>query len=300
VPKIVLTPFLGLGLLNLNKPAGISSRQAVNLVQRLVRPAKTGHAGTLDPLAAGVLVVGLGGATRLVEYVQRMPKRYRGTFLLGRRSPTEDIEGEVVELPGAPVPTLEQIESAAQRFVGRIEQRPPAYSALKIGGRPAYKLARQGKPVELALRPIEIFSIDVASYEYPELVLDVRCGSGAYIRSLGRDLAAALGTAAVMSALIRTAVGGFQIEQSVDPRALTPENLPDYLLPPLRAVEYLPRVELSADQTTRIRNGQLIPRGEELLPGDEVAAVDPDGRLIGILAPTEDGRWRSLRILSGG
>ena len=189
------------GLLNLNKPAGMTSRDVVNIVQRLSRPAKAGHAGTLDPLADGVLVVCVGSATRLIEYVQRMPKRYVGTFLLGRQSPTEDIEGEVTELPDAPVPTREQIEAAARRFVGRIEQRPPAFSALKIRGRPAYKLARQGKPVELAPRPVEIYRIEVKKYRYPELVLEIDCGGGTYVRSLGRDLAESLGTAAVMSAL---------------------------------------------------------------------------------------------------
>ena len=120
------------GLLNVNKPVGMTSRDVVNIVHRLSRPAKAGHAGTLDPLAQGVLVVCVGSATHLIEYVQRMPKQYVGTFLLGRQSATEDIEGEVVEVPGAPVPTREQIVAAAVRFVGRIEQRPPAFSALKF------------------------------------------------------------------------------------------------------------------------------------------------------------------------
>lgn len=297
------------GLLILNKPRGMSSRQAVNVLQRLARPAKAGHAGTLDPLAAGVLVVCVGGATRLIEYVQRMPKRYIGTFLLGRQSPTEDIEGELSELPAAPVPTREAIESAARGFVGRIEQRPPAFSALKLGGRPAYKLARQGKPVALKPRPVEIHRIDVVAYQYPELVLDVACGSGTYIRSLGRDLAESLGTAAVMSALVRTEIGGFRIEQSVSPGELTGDNWLAFLQPPLRAVEYLPRVQLSADEAARIRNGLTIEGGGgrgtgggNLSPAasqshNEVAAVDPAGQLVGILGPLSSGQWRPLRNL---
>ena len=175
------------GLLSLSKPSGMTSRQAVDVVQRLARPVKAGHAGTLDPLATGVLVVCVGGATHLIEYVQRMPKRYTATFLLGRQSPTEDVEGAVVELPHAPVPAGEQIEAAAQRFVGRIDQRPPAFSALKIHGRPAYKLARQGRPVTLQPRPVELYRIEVKSYRYPELILEVECGGGTYVRSLGRD-----------------------------------------------------------------------------------------------------------------
>src|SRR3972149_1595212 len=122
------------GILNINKPAGLTSRRVVDMVQRLVRPAKVGHAGTLDPLATGVLVVCVGAATRLIEYVQRMPKSYVGTFLLGRQSPTEDVEGHVVELPNPPIPTLEQIHQAASNLTGNIFQRPPAFSALKING----------------------------------------------------------------------------------------------------------------------------------------------------------------------
>src|SRR5205823_5221065 len=147
-------------------------------VQRLVRPHKVGHAGTLDPLATGVLIVAIGPATRLVEYIQRMPKTYQGTFLLGRTSNTEDVEGAVVELPNAAVPMREEILAAIPRFLGTIEQRPPAFSALKIAGRSAYKLARRGEAIELAPRPVEIHAIDLLGYQYPELELRVRCGSG--------------------------------------------------------------------------------------------------------------------------
>ncbi len=287
----------------------MTSRRAVDLIQRLARPARAGHAGTLDPLATGVLVVCLGAATRLIEYVQRMPKRYRGTFLLGRMSPTEDIEGEVTELPGAPIPTVEQIAAAAGRFVGRIAQRPPAFSALKIHGRPAYKLARQGRAVELAPRPVEIHGIEIVEYRYPELIVDVACGGGTYIRSLGRDLAESLGTAAVMSALTRTAIGRFTIETAVDPNELTADNLPRYLLPPLVAIESLPHVQLSADEVTHIRYGQTVdwagrpldvslqplavsPCGEEI---PEIVALDPSGEFIGILALDAAGHLRTLR-----
>jgi tRNA pseudouridine55 synthase len=297
------------GLLSVNKPAGMTSRQVVDVVQRFAWPAKAGHAGTLDPLAQGVLVICVGSATRLIEYVQRMPKGYVGTFLLGRRSPTEDIEGDVSELPDAPVPTPEQIETAARRFLGRIEQRPPAFSALKVRGRPAYKLARQGKQVELKSRPVEIYGIEVKAFQYPELVLEITCGGGTYIRSLGRDLAESLGTAAVMSALQRTSIGGFRVQQALDPRGLTRDNWLTFLQPPLRAVEYLPRLQLSAEEVTRLRNGLTIAvRGEGrgmAGAGDErgtaskdFAALDPAGQLVGILAPGAPGQWHSVRILS--
>jgi tRNA pseudouridine55 synthase len=249
---------------------------------------------------------------RLIQYVQRMPKRYVGTFLLGRQSPTEDIEGEVTELPDAPVPTREQIAAVAQRFVGRVDQRPPAFSALKVAGRRAYKLARQGRQPELAARPVEIRRIEVRAYEYPELVLDVECGSGTYIRSLGRDLAESLCTAAVMSGLVRTAIGGFRIEDAVDPDGLNRDDWLRWLLPPLRAVACLPRVQLSADEAERIRNGLAIllrgegrgERGEERLPlavshetdaSQEFAAIDPAGQLVGILATGRPGELRTVR-----
>jgi tRNA pseudouridine55 synthase len=290
---------LSCGILNLHKPTEMTSRQAVDCVQRLTRPARAGHAGTLDPIATGVLVVCVGAATRLIAYVQRMPKQYTGTFLLGRKSPTEDIEGEITELPNAPIPTLEQIVAATRQFVGRIEQRPPAFSAIKISGRPAYELARKGKPMQLAARPIEIYCIDVAAYQYPELVLNVTCGSGTYIRSLGRDLAESLGTAAVMSALVRSSIGVFSLEDAVDPHNLNAENLPQLLQSPLRAIEYLPRLQLSAEEVTRLRCGLTIsltaedgsPRAE----GQEIVALDPAGQLFGILTPGLPGQLRTLR-----
>src|SRR5262245_52183681 len=142
------------GLLNLQKPPGVTSRRVVDQVDRLVRPAKAGHAGTLDPLASGVLVVGVGQGTKLIEYIQRLPKCYTGTFLLGRTSDTEDIDGQVRELDNPPQPTLEEIMGAAATLTGETLQRPPAFSALKVQGRRAYKLARAGEEVQLEPRPI--------------------------------------------------------------------------------------------------------------------------------------------------
>ncbi len=269
------------GLLNVNKPPGITSRRVVDTVGRLGAPAKVGHAGTLDPLAAGVLVVAVGGATRLVQYVQRMAKRYLGTFMLGRRSVTEDVEGEVVELPGAPVPTHEALEAAAKRLVGRIEQRPPVFSALKIHGRPAYKLARGGKPVELAPRPVDIYRIEVRAYEYPELVLEIDCGGGTYVRSLGRDLAEALGTAAVMSALSRVLIGPFRVEEAVRLDELTRDNW--RRLPPAAiagragfapGAAFRRRGGPSAQRTGRLSRGRAA--GDGALK--ELVAIEPGRR----------------------
>jgi tRNA pseudouridine55 synthase len=301
------------GVLSLNKPTGLTSRQVVDRVQRLARPAKVGHAGTLDPLAGGVLVVCVGAATRLIEHVQQMPKGYTGTFLLGRQSPSEDIEGEVTELDHPPVPTLEQITAAAGALVGLIEQRPPVYSALKVGGRRAYALARKGQPVELKPRTVTVYRIEVLAYAYPELRLAIECGGGTYVRSLGRDLAESLGTSAVMSGLLRTSIGEFRIEEAVDPGQLTSQNWTDYLLPPLAAVGRLPRVELSAEEVAKIRNGCAIPvKGQKggttsqptgarrVLPTGTgpFAGVDAAGRLVAVLTPRGRGLLGPLRNLT--
>lgn len=284
-------------LLNVNKPSGITSRDAVNRVQRLVRPAKVGHAGTLDPLASGVLVIAIGSATRLIEFVQQLPKRYRATFLLGRSSTTEDIEGEVTELIEPPVPTRDEIESAAKRLTGAILQRPPAFSALKVAGRRAYQLARRGETPELAPRPVTIYQLSVVGYEYPVMELEIRCSSGTYVRSLGRDLAESLGTAAVMSALCRTAIGPFCMEGACELDALDAASLPGHLLPPAKAVEHLRRHELSAEEVRSLRQGRPVHSRHER--ADELyAGYGPDGELIGILSLSQPDLITSERILA--
>lgn len=283
------------GILNINKPAGCTSRDVVNRVQRLVKPAKVGHAGTLDPLATGVLVVCLGGATRLIEYVQRMPKTYQGKFLLGQSSASDDIETDVTLLPGAPVPTIEQIEAVLPTFIGTIQQRPPAYSAIKQQGQRAYKLAREGKQFELAERPVEIYEIIVDNYEYPKLQLTLRCGSGTYVRSVGRDLAEALGTKAVMSALERTAVGCFQIEQSLAAETIELATIESQLQPALRAVSELPQVSLSESQWREISHGREIEVQISLSKAGEIAAMNSKGELVALLKPTASQRLRATR-----
>ena len=278
------------GLLNVNKPAGITSRDAVDMVQRLVRPAKVGHAGTLDPLATGVLVICVGAATRLVEYVQRMPKRYVGTFLLGRSSATEDVDGAVTLLPDPPIPLAAQIEAAAEKLVGSQLQRPPAFSALKVAGQRAYDLARRGAPVELQPRAIEVYSLRVVRYGYPELVLDIECSGGTYIRSLGRDLAESLGTAAVMSALVRTAIGPWTVTTAVDPRTLPGSDWQTRLDPLGKALSALTTCELTPADVARVRQGLFISVAAPP-QSQEIAAVDSLGRLVAILVPRGSGQW---------
>ncbi len=291
------------GILNVVKPAGMTSRDVVNRLQRrLPRRTKIGHAGTLDPLATGVLVVCVGQATRLIEYVQRMPKRYVGTFLLGRTSPTEDTDGQVTELENPPVPTEEQIRVAAADWTGEIQQRPPAYSALKVNGRRAYDLARAGKEVTLEPRPVTIYRLDLVRYAYPELVLDVECSSGTYIRSLGRDLAESLGTGAVMSALQRIAIGPFTLERAVELDRLTDEaaRLEDFFLSPREAVSCLPTVTVSPQEVVEFSHGRSIARGADLESAEEYAAIGEEGELIAILVDRGKDRLGPSRFFGGG
>lgn len=285
------------GLLNVDKPAGMTSRDVVNRVQRLVKPHKVGHAGTLDPLATGVLVIAIGPATRLIEYVQRMRKTYQGTFLLGRKSDTEDVEGNIVEVPNAPAPTRQDILAAIPRFLGTIEQRPPDYSALKVAGQAAYKLARRGEAVDLAPRPVEINSMELIRYEYPELELRVQCGGGTYIRSLGRDLAESLATGAVMSKLRRLAIGTFVVADAIHIEHLSGPFIEANLLSPLKALAGLPQIALHDEQIIRVGQGQAISATCNDAV-QEIAAVSGSGQLVAILKPAGDGRLTPLKCFA--
>lgn len=284
------------GLLNLCKPLGWTSRDAVDVVQRLVRPEKVGHAGTLDPLATGVLVVCVGGATRLIEFVQQQRKSYAATFRLGWSSPSDDCETPATELPDAPVPSLEALEEACRRMHGTQWQRPPAYSAVKIGGRRAYRLARAGEAPEVAPRPVEIYALEVRRYAYPDLEITLECGSGTYVRSVGRDLAAAVGAVALMTSLVRTQIGAFRLEDALDAAALTRAALDAALLPPAQAVGHLPQLVLDAAEVVELQQGRPLA-AERLPPGatGSWAALTADGYLAAILTPSRDGRWKPAR-----
>jgi tRNA pseudouridine55 synthase len=285
------------GLLNLDKPPRLTSRDVINRIQRLVKPLKVGHAGTLDPLATGVLVVAIGQATRLVEYVQRMPKSYRATFLLGHTSDTEDVEGQVTALSETPTPTELQIRGALPEFIGTIQQRPPAYSALKVAGERAHELARRGAVVELAARPVQVFDIQLVRYDYPELTLVIRCGSGTYIRSLGRDIARATGTDAVMSALRRESIGTFHVEDAVRLDELSFDAVRQRLLPPVAALGDIPRIEASYDESLRLAQGQAVANRWNVA-APEIAALDAAQHLIAILVPAGPNELRAEKCFA--
>lgn len=205
------------GFLVVDKPLGMSSMRAVSIIRRKAGGLKTGHAGTLDPLATGVLVLALGRATKGIELMMGTPKRYRTVIDLGAFTTTDDREGEREEVAVESPPSLERIDKALEAFKGRIMQRPPAFSAMKVNGKRAYKLAREGKPPRMEPRPIDVHDIEIVNYQWPELELDLHVGKGFYVRSLARELGAALGTGGHCASIRRTAVGPFTLEGAVDP-----------------------------------------------------------------------------------
>ncbi len=283
------------GLLNIDKPPHITSREVVNRVQRIVRPTKVGHAGTLDPLATGVLVVCLGPATRLVPYIQSQSKSYRATFLLGRRSASDDTEEEVEILTDSQIPTRAELDHGLRALRGEIRQRPPLYSAVKIDGRRAYALARAGQQgVQVKERTVVVHQLEIASFDYPQLELLIRCGSGTYVRALGRDLARAVGTEAVMAALRRTAVGNFDVSRAVSPDDLCRESVRSALLAPAEAVAELPQLRVTADEQRKLAQGQDI-RLPAHPHSTEVAAFDAAGNLVAILTPRRPGLLKPAR-----
>lgn len=269
------------GLLNLNKPIGATSRDVVNRISRPLRKIKVGHAGTLDPLASGVLVVCVGAATRLIEYVQRMPKTYRATIRLGATSDTLDADGRVVEMVDPPRPTEAQVRVALMTQVGTIEQMPPQFSALKVAGQRAYDLARAGQNVELAARPVEVYRIELLAYAWPWLEVEIDCGSGTYIRSIARDVGESLGCGGLIGVLTRTRIGPFRQEDAIDAEGLAREAILSLLRPAAEAVGGLPRVEIGAEDLARIIKGQAIP-GRDSIAAGEVALIGPDGELAAV------------------
>ena len=287
------------GLLVIDKPSGITSRDAVNRVQRwFPRKTKIGHTGTLDPLATGVLVVCVGAATRLADYVQAMGKSYASRFRLGAHSTTDDADGTITEHMNA-VPSREQIDVALAAFVGTVEQVPPAVSALKLNGVRAYELARQGKDVALGARAVRIDAIRVTGFAWPWLDVEVDCGKGTYIRSIARDLGAALGCGGLVQTLRRTCVGPFAAEQGL---SLDADPTSVKLLPMTAAVAGMERFTLTADEVRRLRQGQRIaiasaveaPQPPE---ATEVSVLDEMGELVGICV-VEQGQLKSHLVFA--
>ena len=273
------------GVLVIDKPAGISSRQALDRVTSLLPRVKMGHAGTLDPMAAGVLVVCVGKATRLIPYVQRMRKEYQTTLRLGQRSDTHDLEGEVEAVPITEPIARESFESCLPKFRGDLLQVPPQHSAVHVKGRRAYELARAGRTVELESRPVRIDRLICTRFEFPDADLEIECSSGTYVRSLVRDIGDELGCGAVMTRLVRTRIGAFSLEDAIGPNELTQPRILESLRPASDAVQELVTARVPADQLENVRHGCVIGASgfEQKVPaGEECALVDARGEVLAV------------------
>jgi tRNA pseudouridine55 synthase len=260
------------GLLLIDKPSGITSHDAVARVRRALGVKKVGHAGTLDPMATGLLVVGVGRGTRLLRFLGDSPKLYEGTGLLGVETTTLDADGEVVAEASVDV-SEEHLRAAMARFEGDVEQIPPAYSAVKVGGERLYRAARRGEAVAAPARTVRVYAFNLRRFDPPRFEFRVRCSGGTYVRSLVADVGTALGCGAHLAALRRTAVGPLRVEE-----ARPPED-PGPLLPLERAVEHLAVVQLEEEEAVAAGHGRIL--GPAGIPGP-YRAVAPDGRLIGI------------------
>jgi len=287
------------GLVIVDKPGGMTSHDVVARVRRLAGTKKVGHAGTLDPMATGVLVVGVEKATRLLGYLTLTEKEYAATIRLGQSTSTDDAEGEITGTAPADHVTKKKLAKAVASLVGEIQQVPPSVSAVKVGGQRAYRLTRAGAAPELKARPVTVYEFAVTAVRRDGDLLDVdatvRCSSGTYIRALARDLGAALGTGGHLTRLRRTRVGGYGLED-----ARTLEQLADRfeVLPLAQAASAaFPRRELSEAEARRLAHGGRLAAASR--PGAEVptAAYAPDGTLVALLTE-ESGQARPLVVFA--
>ncbi len=284
------------GVLVIAKPAGPTSHDVVALVRRLAGTRRVGHGGTLDPFASGVLPLFLGGATRLVEYHLADDKSYRATICFGATSTTDDLDGELTPVPG-PAPARAAVEALLQALLGPQLQLPPAYSAIQVGGRRAYAMARAGERVVLAPRQVEIKGFELLEWddrdpERPIAVVDVTCSAGTYVRALARDLGARLGSGAYLGALVRTASGPFTLDgaRSLDEirsaaAASGPDGVRELLLPPDTGLEGLPAVSLTSDEIVDAGQGRFVRPAAGLRDAADGAALrllDADGAIVGM------------------
>jgi tRNA pseudouridine55 synthase len=300
------------GILVVDKPVGPTSHDVVALVRRLAGTRKIGHGGTLDPFASGVLPLYLGVATRVVEFHLGASKAYRATVVFGASSTTDDLEGELTPVE-APPPTREAVAAALAGFLGRREQQPPPFSARKVGGRRAYALARRGETPELrpktvTFEALELVAWDEAAPGQPAAVVDVACSAGTYVRALARDLGTAVGSAAYLAALRRTASGPFTLADAQPLDALRAAaaagRLADLLLPPGAGLDALPALRLAAAELRAVAHGgwtgrsdRLGEAGAGLAVGTPVRLLDPRDRLVGIARVAPDGRLVTDKVL---
>lgn len=300
------------GILNVDKPEGITSFQVVARVRKLSAVKKVGHAGTLDPLATGVLLVCLSQATRVSEYLMELPKTYRGSVRLGVATDTFDATGATTFEGDAGAVDETTLKAALETLERREEQTPPSYSAIKVGGTPAYRLARAGRPVSLRPRKANIERIDLLSFEPPLVELEIRCGKGTYIRTLADDLGRLLGCGAHLAALRRTAVGLFNVDDAFSinrlETAFKDGSWQELLLPLDYGLGHFPAVYLEMEAEKDIRHGCALEmesppfqRLQDAQDGQRCRAYAEDGSFVGILRyDGEPHRWKPQKVFISG
>ncbi|HZD80950.1 MAG TPA: tRNA pseudouridine(55) synthase TruB [Actinomycetota bacterium] len=276
------------GLLLVDKPSGMTSHDVVDVLRRRLGTRKVGHAGTLDPMATGLLLVGAGRATRLLRFLGELPKTYQGTARLGIETDTLDAQGRVLRTAQVDVARPE-LEAAIAGLVGDSLQRPPAYSAVKVGGRKLYQAARRGQRLEAPPRPIHVARFELTRYEPPDWDFLVRCSGGTYVRALASEVGSAVGPGAHLVRLVRTAIGPFLLRDAAPPERATPQPIE-------RAVSHLPRLELGPEEARAAGHGSILgPAGME----GPYGVYGPGGELIGVWR--DDGaKARPEVVLAGG
>ena len=283
------------GFLFVNKPSGPTSFDIVRQVRKGLGGAKVGHAGTLDPLASGLLICGIGDATRLLPYLPAEPKKYAFGLRFGAETDTLDTEGTIVK-GGGRVPSWEEVEAALPRFTGELLQTPPKYSAKKVRGRRAYDLARKQVEFELGRARVTVYSLALSSYDEKkgEAALDLTCSSGTYVRALCRDIAAALGTFGHASFIKRLAIGPFTVENAVLLEGI--DDIAKHVVPVSQALSSLPSVKVTADQCEAIAKGKDIRTDGTNLTDKTVIAYTEKDEIAAVLSRKDDNIYHPLKV----
>lgn len=284
------------GVLVVDKPVGLTSHDVVQIIRRGTDIRRAGHTGTLDPRASGVLVVLIGPAVRLSEFVSAENKRYQATIRLGSSSDTYDSEGVISDEVEVNVSQAE-VEELLKGYVGEIEQRPPVYSAVKVQGKPAYERTRDGEELDLEPRIIQVHSLELLEFALPEIVVDIHCSSGTYVRSLANDIGEELGVGAHLVGLRRTRSGHFTLRDAVSLRRLADDfetgSWAQHLIPAAEALGDWPAVELDADEFEKVRNGNRIPAKEGAV--GMARAINEQGELVAIVE-VDGEEWQPRKV----
>jgi tRNA pseudouridine55 synthase len=277
------------GFLNIDKPLGWTSHDVVGKLRRILRTRKVGHAGTLDPAATGVLVAGVGRATKFLDDAQSGRKSYVGHVVLGTLSNSADIDGriEIATDTGSIPPSFDAVQAVVDRFVGTIEQVPPKYSAVKKDGEPLYRKMRRGEDVEVPVRTVAVFAVDILRYEHPDLILQIDCGTGVYIRSLARDIGEELGVSGYLHHLIRTRVGHFALESALSLDELDTLMFPESWTSVSHAIDTVltgePALALDKERERAWYHGRsMAVRSDHAIPDMTVRSYTHQGNFVGV------------------